>query len=143
MDTQPMRAADWRVLIVEDDLATRTMYREHLSQAGFRIIEAHNGHQALEKAQQWRPDVILTDIAVPGLDGFEFGRALQQSAATRFVPILAVTGHATYLDEPQRLNAAGIVQVLLKPCAPDVIEAELRRLLHVRHTTDPVVSDAS
>ena len=117
------------VLIVEDDLSTRVMYRDYLSHCGFRIVDAHNGHQALAKAQEMRPNVVLTDLAVPGMDGFEFCRALQQSDSTRTIPILAVTGHAEYLDQPDRFRQAGILHVLTKPCAPDVIEAELRRLL--------------
>ena len=117
------------VLIVEDDLSTRVMYRDYLSHCGFRIIDAHNGHQALAKARELRPRVILTDLAVPGMDGFEFCRALQQSEDTRDIPILAVTGHAEYLEQPDRFRQAGILRVLTKPCEPDVIEAELRRLL--------------
>jgi two-component system, cell cycle response regulator DivK len=117
------------VLIVEDDLSTRVMYRDYLSHCGFRIVDAHNGHQALAKAQELHPNVVLTDLAVPGMDGFEFCRALQQSDSTRTIPILAVTGHAEYLDQPDRFRQAGILHVLRKPCAPDVIEAELRRLL--------------
>lgn len=117
------------VLIVEDDLSTRVMYRDYLSLCGFRIADAHNGHQALAKARELRPDVVLTDLAVPGMDGFEFCRALQQSDATRGIPILAVTGHAEYLDQPDRFRQAGILKVLTKPCSPDLIAAELRRLL--------------
>jgi CheY-like chemotaxis protein len=117
------------VLIVEDDLSTRVMYREYLSHHGFRIVDAHNGHQALAKAQELHPNVVLTDLAVPGMDGFEFCRALQQSDVTRTIPILAVTGHSEYLEQPERFRQAGILHVLTKPCAPDVIEAELRRLL--------------
>lgn len=117
------------VLIVEDDLGTRVLYRDYLSNCGFRIVDAHNGHQALAKAKELRPNVVLTDLAVPGMDGFEFCRALQQSDATRTIPVLAVTGHSEYLEQPDRFRQAGILNVLTKPCAPDVIEAELRRLL--------------
>jgi two-component system cell cycle response regulator DivK len=117
------------VLIVEDDLSTRVLYRDFLRQSGFRTVDAHNGFQALEKAQQLLPHAIVTDLAVPGLDGFMFCRALQQSAATRSIRILAVTGHSEYLDQPDRFLQAGISQVLTKPCAPDVIAQELRRLL--------------
>jgi len=117
------------VLIVEDDLSTRVMYRDFLSHSGFRIADAHNGHQALAKARELRPDVVLTDLAVPGMDGFEFCFALQQSDATRAVPILAVTGRSEYLQEPDRLERVGIARVLTKPCPPDIIAAELCRLL--------------
>jgi len=117
------------VLIVEDDLGTRTLYREYLQHDGFRTVDAHNGHQALEKARTLRPNAVLTDLAVPGMDGFEFCRALRDSPATRAIPILAVTGHSEYLDEPDRFAQAGIAHVLIKPCAPDIIAYELRRLL--------------
>ena len=117
------------VLIVDDDLGTRVMYRDHLSQSGFRTADAHNGYQALEKAQQLHPHAVLTDLAVPGLDGFEFCRALQQSDETKNIPIIAITGHSEYLDQPDRFRHAGISHVLIKPCDPDVIVRELRRLL--------------
>jgi len=125
------RAQGPLVLIVEDDLSTRLLYREFLSHSGFQTIDAHNGKQALDKAREERPDVIVTDLAVPGIDGFEFCRALHQAASTRSIPILAVTGHAEYLDEPDRFRQAGITRVLTKPCDPDVIVRELRLLLAV------------
>jgi CheY-like chemotaxis protein len=117
------------VLIVEDDLRTRVLYRECLMLAGFRTADAHNGRQALAKAEELLPHAVLTDLAVPGMDGFEFCSALQRSDATRDIPILAVTGHAEYLDEPARFHRAGISHVLTKPCPPDRIVEELRRLL--------------
>ena len=117
------------VLIVEDDLGTRVMYRDYLVDSGFRIVDAHNGHQALAKARERPPDAIVTDLAVPGMDGFEFCRALKQSAGLQDIPILAVTGHAEYLEQPDRFQQAGIAQVLVKPCPPDVLVRELRRLL--------------
>ena len=117
------------VLIVEDDLSTRVMYRDYLMHSGFRTADAHNGFQALEKARSLHPDAVVTDLAVPGMDGFEFCRALQESEETRDIPIVAVTGHAEFLDDPDRFRNAGIQQVLTKPCAPDVLVEELRRLL--------------
>jgi two-component system, cell cycle response regulator DivK len=118
------------VLIVEDDFSTRMLYREYLQNDGFRTIDAHNGFQALEKARDLRPNAVLTDLAVPGMDGFEFCRALRDSPSTRSIPILAVTGHSEYLEQPDRFAQAGIAHVLIKPCAPDVIAFELRRLLN-------------
>jgi len=123
-------AHDPLVLIVEDDFSTRMLYCEYLQNDGFRTIDAHNGYQALEKARDLRPNAVLTDLAVPGMDGFEFCRALRESPATRSIPILAVTGHSEYLEQPDRFAQAGIAHVLIKPCAPDVIAFELRRLLN-------------
>src|SRR4051794_19969580 len=123
-------ATDPLVLIVEDDRSLRLMYCEHLMRAGFRVIDAHNGFQALEKAREQRPDAVVTDLAVPGMDGFEFCRALQRSTDTRAIPVLAVTGHSEYLDDPVRFHHAGISHVLLKPCEPAEIVRELRRLIN-------------
>ncbi len=125
------------ILIVEDDLSTRLMYREFLMHAGFRTLDAHNGNQALAKVHEMPPDAVLTDLAVPGMDGFEFCRALRQSPRTRSIPILAVTGHAEYLAQTARLRQVGIEQILTKPCAPDVIAHELRRLLRDASGADP------
>jgi two-component system, cell cycle response regulator DivK len=129
MGTPGQVTAQPLVLIVEDDLSTRVMYREYLSHCGFRTVDAHNGYQALEKAQEMHPNAVLTDLGVPGMDGFEFCRALQQSDATRDIPILAVTGHSEYLEDLDRFRQAGISHVLTKPCSPDLIAEELRRLL--------------
>jgi CheY-like chemotaxis protein len=126
MDASPL------VLIVDDDPATRVMYRDYFDHAGFRTADAHNGFQALEKARELQADVVVTDLAVPGMDGFELSRALQESAGTRQIPIIAITGHSGYLDQPERFRHAGIVHVFLKPCALDVILEEVRRLLEDR-----------
>lgn len=128
-NTPEVIAPDPLVLIVEDDLGTRMMYREYLNRAGFRTADAHNGYQALEKARELHPNAVLTDLAVPGMDGFEFCRALRRSPSTCTIPILAVTGHSEYLDQPDRFRQVGITHVLTKPCPPDVIAEELRRLL--------------
>lgn len=125
------------VLIVEDDQSTRALYREYLTESGFRTIEAHNGFQALDKAREHRPDAVLTDLAVPGMDGFEFCRALQSSTDTRDVPIVAVTGYPDYLSDPQRIRQAGISRVLTKPCDPERIVSELRHVLNGKGSQKP------
>ena len=117
------------ILIVEDDPGTRGLYREQLALSGFRTVEAHNGRQALAKARECRPAAVLTDIAVPGLDGFELCRELHRSRETCDIPVLAVTGRPEYLDQPERMRRAGITQILVKPIRPDTIVFELRRLL--------------
>jgi len=131
-----MAPGDPLVLVVEDDQSTRALYRDYLKGAGFRTIDAHNGFQALEKARRLCPDAIVTDLAVPGLDGFELCRTLQQSDATRHIPILAVTGHPEYLHEPERFRHAGIRRVLTKPCEPETIADALRGLLSSTGASD-------
>jgi CheY-like chemotaxis protein len=81
------------VLIVEDDLETRRFYTDAFANEGFRTQQAHNGRQALEKAIEGLPDLVLTDIAVPGIDGIELCRQLRAHDRTHAVPVLAVTGY--------------------------------------------------
>jgi two-component system cell cycle response regulator DivK len=116
------------VLIVEDDPETRHFYSLALADGGFRTDEAHNGFQALEKALSAIPDLILTDIAVPGMDGIELCRRLRGDERTSAVPVLAITG---YSDRryPARAIDAGADHVLAKPCETDVLVREARRLI--------------
>ena len=116
------------VLIVEDDPETRHFYQEIFEQDGFRIEQAHNGLQALEKAIEACPDLILTDIAVPGIDGIELCRRLRADERTRSIPVLAITGYGDR-RYPDRAIGAGADHVLIKPCGPDVLVSEARRLL--------------
>ena len=117
-----------RVLVVEDDPETRHFYMGVLAADGFHTHEAHNGFQALAKAIETLPDLVLTDIAVPGLDGIELCRRLRADPRTRAVRVLAVTG---YDDRryPDRVIEAGADSVLLKPLDPATLVAEARRLL--------------
>jgi DNA-binding response OmpR family regulator len=119
------------VLIVEDDRETRQFYQTVLSAQGFRTEEAHNGFQALEKATEKLPDLVITDIAVPGLDGIELCRRLRGSAKTRQIPVLAVTGYPDRHYEA-RATEAGADRLLIKPCPPDVLVHEVRALLALR-----------
>jgi CheY-like chemotaxis protein len=119
------------VLIVEDDPETRHFYQSIFESGGFRIEQAHNGLQALEKAIAACPDIILTDIAVPGIDGIELCRRLRADERTRSIPVLAITGYGDR-HYPDRAIGAGANHVLFKPCGPDVLVAEARRLLALR-----------
>ena len=116
------------VLVVEDDPDTRRLYALTLAANGFDTEEAHNGFQALDKASLIGPDLILSDIAVPGLDGIELFRRLRAEPRTATIPILAVTG---YDDRhyPDRARAAGANRVLIKPFAAETLVAEARGLL--------------
>lgn len=116
------------ILIVEDDLETRLFYSDALARGGFRIDQAHNGHQALEKALKSVPDLVLTDIAVPGMDGIELCRRLRADVRTRGIPLLAITGYEDRHYE-DRARLAGADHVLTKPCDAERLVNEARRLL--------------
>ena len=119
-----------RVLVVEDDAETRHFYTGVLASCGFQTHEAHNGFQAFAKAIETLPDLVLTDIALPGLDGIELCRKLRADPRTRTVRVLAVTG---YDDRhyPDRVIEAGADHVLLKPLDAAVLVAEARRLVTI------------
>ena len=117
------------ILLVEDDRAGRLMYTEWLVLAGFEVSQAHNGLQALERAFDTRPDVVVTDLNIPGIDGFELTRRLKQDPRTRDVPVLAVTGYAAFAADPGRAQRAGCDAVLPKPCTADELESAVRSLI--------------
>lgn len=129
MTARPHASASIRtILIVEDDRDTRQFYSDAFARSGFLIDQAHNGHQALEKAQKSLPDLIVTDIAVPGLDGIELCRRLRADPRTRGIPLLAITGYGDrqYLD---RAKLAGANHVMTKPCDGERLVSEACRLL--------------
>ena len=129
MNTRPDAAhRSPRILVVEDDPATRNLYSNALARDGFQIEQAHNGHQAFAKALESSPDLIVTDIEVPGLDGIELCRRLRADVRTRTIPVLAITSHGDR-QYPDRARVAGADQVLIKPCDVQVLLSEARRLL--------------
>ena len=118
-----------KVLLVEDDQAGRRMYAEWLTHAGFQVRQAHNGLQALEEALTSIPDIVVTDLNIPGIDGFELTRRLKADARTKHVPVVAVTGYAAFAADPGRARRAGCDVVLEKPCSPDDLERAVRTVI--------------
>lgn len=99
------------VLIVEDDQATREMMRRMLSKAGWRVDEAENGRQGLEHVAAQAPQLILLDLMMPELDGFEFARELREHPEWRHIPVVVVTAKTLTLEDRLRLN--GYVERIL------------------------------
>ena len=117
------------MLLVEDDQAGRRMYAEWLTLAGFHVKQAHNGLQALEEALASPPDIVVTDLNIPGIDGFELTRRLKLDARTGRVPVVAITGYPAFTADPARAQRAGCDAVLEKPCSPDALESAIRTLI--------------
>lgn len=116
------------VLLVEDDPKARDGYAEFLERGGFRVAQAGSAEAALEEVSAATPDVVVTDIALPGRDGFSLAADLQAGPHTRGIPIVAMTAYwAT--DVHERADKAGITSILLKPCQPEHLIAELQRVL--------------
>jgi len=116
------------VLVVEDYEDARAMYVEYLKLSGFRVAEARNGVEALQRAFDLRPDVILMDLALPRLDGWEATRQLKADARTRRIPIVALTGHA-FASHVEGARQAGCDAFVSKPCLPDQLVYQIRRML--------------
>ena len=123
------------VLLVEDDRDGRLMYAEWLQQAGFRVEQAHNGLQALERAFDVLPAAVVTDLNIPGIDGYELTRRLKADERTTRIPIIAVTGYAPFTQDPSRADRAGCDAIIPKPCLPEDLKSTIRSLLaDDRHT---------
>ena len=84
------------ILVVDDYQDAREMYAEYLQFSGFRVAEARNGNEAVEQAFALKPDLILMDLSLPGMDGWEATRRLKADETTRHIPIVALTGHARH-----------------------------------------------
>jgi CheY-like chemotaxis protein len=115
------------ILLVEDDAETRLAYRALLEHAGWSVQEAGDGEQALLLLAGALPSVVVVDISIPRIDGWEMTRRLKLDERTRDVPVLVMTGHA--LDEDrQRARDLGCAGYLTKPVSPSGFVAAVERL---------------
>jgi two-component system, cell cycle response regulator DivK len=117
------------ILVVDDYQDAREMYAEYLQFSGFRVAEAKNGNEAVEKAFALKPDLILMDLSLPGMDGWEATRRLKADDATRRIPVVALTGHAL-AGASEGAKKAGCDSFVTKPCLPDDLVVEVRRMLN-------------
>jgi CheY-like chemotaxis protein len=116
------------VLVVEDYQDAREMYAAYLQFSGFDVAEASNGVEAVEKTTDLQPDIVLMDLALPRMDGWEATRRLKGDPRTKHIPIVALTGHAL-AGHADGAREAGCDSFVTKPCLPDALVAEIRRLL--------------
>jgi len=117
-----------RVLLVEDDAATREGYRQYLTGCGMAVTAVANGYEALMRAGSTTPHVIVLDLGLPDIDGWEIARRLKSAPTTAAIPIIALTGS----DLPHEVVSAmraGCDRHLAKPCAPGDLLAAIRRCL--------------
>ncbi|HET9449916.1 MAG TPA: response regulator [Aggregicoccus sp.] len=119
------------ILVVDDYQDAREMYAEYLEFSGFRVVEARNGAEALDKAFEHTPDVILMDLSLPVMDGWEATRRLKADERTRNIPVVALTGHALS-GHSNGAKDAGCDAFVTKPCLPDALVQEVKRQLAAR-----------
>jgi len=116
------------ILIVEDNEDNRIVYSTMLRHFGFAVDEAENGAEGILKARTGLPDLILMDIAIPLVDGWEAVQRLKKDPATAGIPIVALTAHAMPADR-ERAIEVGCDGYLAKPCEPRAVVEEVRRIL--------------
>jgi len=116
------------VLIVDDYPDALDVWELFLRVEGFRVLTAANGHQALSCAATAMPDLVVLDLDLPDISGFEVARELRSRAATRQIPLIAATGYS-HIVQLEQARQSGFDSVIVKPCDPDVLVAEIRRLL--------------
>jgi two-component system cell cycle response regulator DivK len=113
------------VLLVEDHDDTRSAWREFFEEAGYHVTEASNGNEALAAALADPPDVVVLDLTMPELDGWETARLFRSYPTTRAIPIVACSALSDAVSR-ERALAAGCDYFVAKPCFPEVLVAAVR-----------------
>jgi CheY-like chemotaxis protein len=119
------------VLVVDDNADLRELYATYFSSQGLRTATAADGVKGLAQAREDPPDMIIADLSLPHLDGWEMTRRLKRDPRTAHIPVIACTGHA-YAGSPERALDAGCDAYVLKPCLPDALLGEIQRVLASR-----------
>src|SRR5689334_6068623 len=119
------------ILLVEDQTELRALYAQHFAISGFDVIEAGNGADAISHTTSHAPDVVLMDLSLPIVDGWEATRRLKGDVRTAHIPVVALTAHDG-AGELQRATRAGCDWFVPKPCPPDALITEVRRVLSIR-----------
>ena len=117
-----------RILLVEDQEDGRRIVRDLLASSDYALLEAKTGEEGLALAEREAPDLILMDIQLPGLDGYEVTRRIKMNAALSHIPIIAVTSYALSGDE-QKAYAAGCDDYVAKQFSPRALMAKIREYL--------------
>ncbi len=117
-----------RILVVEDTEDNRQIIRDLLTSAGYELIEAVTGEEGVAMAAQHRPDLILMDMQLPVLDGYEATRRIKAQPELKHIPVIAVTSYALAGDEA-KTKAAGCDGYVAKPFSPRLLLAKVREFI--------------
>jgi len=117
-----------KILLVEDNEMNRDMLSRRLVRNGFEVVMAADGGEGVAMAASEQPDLILMDMSLPVMDGWEATRRLKADPRTRHIPVVALTGHAL-AGHAEGAREAGCDAFVTKPCLPDALVAEIQRLL--------------
>ena len=117
-----------KILVVEDTEDNRQILRDLLSMAGYDMIEAHDGAEGVARASEHKPDLILMDIQMPVMDGYEATRRLKADPALKAIPVIVITSYALSGDE-EKARAAGCDDYVTKPYSPMQLLRLIRGIL--------------
>ena len=117
-----------KILVADDDYDNRTIIRQVLEAGGYQVLEAVNGLEAVEKAQAEKPALILMDLSMPKLNGWEAAKQIKQTPEIAGIPIFAFTAHALTGDDV-KAKAAGCDGYISKPCVPREVLQKVRDCL--------------
>jgi two-component system, cell cycle response regulator DivK len=124
------------ILVVDDVTDTRRMYAGYFEFVGARVVTARDGVEALQAIYHHRPDVVLLDLAMPRMTGFEVLESLRRDARQRDLPVIAITGHVAYASKSAALEA-GADLYLTKPCLPHAVFSHIVQLLRTGPDYEP------
>src|SRR6187402_2240084 len=122
------------LMLVDDDKNSREGYQMYLSAKGFRVHAFGGGADALAFAKSSNPDLVVLDLGLPDVDGWEVARRLKGDEETRDIPIIAFSGRSMHHEQVSALRA-GCDVYLTKPCAPDKLLGAVRKLLGMEERT--------
>src|SRR3989344_6325701 len=115
-----------KILVADDDFDNRTIIRDALEAASYEVVMAANGEEALEKIASERPELVLLDLSMPRVNGWEVAKRVREDAALEDMPIIAFTAHAL-AGEELKAKEAGCDDYMSKPCRPQEV---LERIAH-------------
>jgi CheY-like chemotaxis protein len=118
-----------KVLLVDDDPLIHRLYRPHLERAGYQVVSASSGLQAIELASREVPQVIVMDIMMPEIDGLSAIREIRQDEATKNIPVIVITANPQYHLSQQESQRAGASCFLTKPFSPASLLSAIQRLV--------------
>ena len=124
------------ILIVDDYPDALDIWALYLRSIGYRVSTAGDGASAIAEAERLHPDLIVLDLELPRISGFEVAKRLRENPDTQSIPLIAATGYS-HIRQLDRAREAGFDRIIVKPCDPDLLVEEIERLLQLAEVATP------